>query len=147
MALPSPWATNTGSTPTERQARTGELTPPGMTCWARANSAWLAAMRESRSVRSAIGPSWDVDRARRGCGKPGASVRQLVAARGAPTRERRRPRSGLGVVALVGVVTLVRVVGLVGLGLLGGGDVLGGRLGRRGLVDPGVLLGIREPFD
>src|SRR5512143_1669706 len=35
-----------GVPPTARNARTGELTPPGITRWARSNSAWL---------RSAIG--------------------------------------------------------------------------------------------
>ncbi|GLC91581.1 hypothetical protein Tamer19_09890 [Cupriavidus sp. TA19] len=30
--------------PTERKARTGELTPPGMVCWARSKSCWLRDM-------------------------------------------------------------------------------------------------------
>src|SRR5258705_13765609 len=41
IADPSPCATNTGSTPTDRHARTGELTPPGITCFARWKIAWL----------------------------------------------------------------------------------------------------------
>src|SRR5580693_4824477 len=45
MWLPSPLATNTGSTPTERHARTGELTPPGMTCFARSK---ICAERDMR---------------------------------------------------------------------------------------------------
>src|SRR3990167_6253669 len=30
--------------PTARKARTGELTPPGITRWARSNKAWLVVM-------------------------------------------------------------------------------------------------------
>src|SRR5215471_6179675 len=33
-----------GVPPTERKARTGELTPPGMVCWARSKSCWLRDM-------------------------------------------------------------------------------------------------------
>ena len=33
-------ATKNGSPPTDLNARTGELTPPGISCWARANRAW-----------------------------------------------------------------------------------------------------------
>src|ERR1700733_5703656 len=47
MWLPSPLATNTGSTPTERHARTGELTPPGMTCFARSKISAERDMRET----------------------------------------------------------------------------------------------------
>jgi hypothetical protein len=34
----APWAdfVKNGAPPTERKARTGELTPPGINCWARA---------------------------------------------------------------------------------------------------------------
>ena len=35
---PSPRAMNRGVPPTPRKARTGELTPPGVTFWARAKS-------------------------------------------------------------------------------------------------------------
>src|ERR1051325_12066875 len=38
MLAPSARATKNGSPPTLRNARTGELTPPGMRCCARANS-------------------------------------------------------------------------------------------------------------
>src|SRR3569623_757583 len=38
---PSPCAMNTGSQPTLRHARTGELTPPGITRFARSKMAWL----------------------------------------------------------------------------------------------------------
>src|SRR5207249_7362757 len=50
MVAPSPWATNTGSTPTDRHARTGELTPPGMTCLARSKIAWLREIDIARRV-------------------------------------------------------------------------------------------------
>src|SRR6186713_975866 len=38
-----------GAPPTERKARTGELTPPGMSCWARAK-------RDSEAEGMKIGP-------------------------------------------------------------------------------------------
>src|SRR5215470_3353540 len=41
MREPRPLATNTGSAPTERHARTGELTPPGLTARARSKMDWL----------------------------------------------------------------------------------------------------------
>src|SRR5215468_1101907 len=37
MWAPSPRPMNSGSPPTERKARTGELTPPGIDFWARSN--------------------------------------------------------------------------------------------------------------
>src|SRR6185437_15935500 len=50
MWLPSPLATNTGSAPTDRHARTGELTPPGMTCFARSKIDWLRDMRATLAL-------------------------------------------------------------------------------------------------
>src|SRR6201996_901298 len=41
MYAPSPRAMKRGVPPTARNARTGELTPPGMTFWARSNNASL----------------------------------------------------------------------------------------------------------
>jgi hypothetical protein len=38
---PRPLVMNTGSTPTERHARTGEFTPPGMIARARSKMDWL----------------------------------------------------------------------------------------------------------
>src|SRR5436190_13574698 len=39
MREPWPRSMNLGTPPTPRKARTGELTPPGITFWARANQA------------------------------------------------------------------------------------------------------------
>src|SRR3954464_12136599 len=41
-SAPAPLATKMGSRPIERIARTGELTPPGSTAWARSNSSVLS---------------------------------------------------------------------------------------------------------
>src|SRR5215208_3552514 len=53
---PAPRAMNRGAPPTARNARTGELTPPGITSRARANSAALVAVVSAWSS-GAIGPS------------------------------------------------------------------------------------------
>src|SRR5262245_64663427 len=55
MWAPSPRRTNSGSPPTLRNARTGELTPPGMRCAARSNSARLRAPVELDDVTSLLG--------------------------------------------------------------------------------------------
>src|SRR5262249_3043842 len=60
IIAPSPCATNTGSTPTLRHARTGEFTPPGITCFARSKIAWLRWMpiaREPNADRLEPAPS------------------------------------------------------------------------------------------
>src|SRR5688572_28299829 len=41
---------NTGSPPTERHARTGEFTPPGMTPCARSKISWLRLIDIARTV-------------------------------------------------------------------------------------------------
>src|SRR5574344_1629246 len=47
--------TKNGAPPTERNARTGELTPPGMSCWARAKSdseeGMVTARSDARTLR------------------------------------------------------------------------------------------------
>jgi hypothetical protein len=55
---PAPFWKKQGVPPTERKARTGELTPPGMWRWARSNSCWL------REIMTLL-PEKDVDRRRR----------------------------------------------------------------------------------
>ena len=40
MRLPDPWAANTGVRPTDRNARTGLLTPPGIDRFARSKAAF-----------------------------------------------------------------------------------------------------------
>src|SRR5437868_6637976 len=62
MAEPSARAMKRGVPPTARKARTGELTPPGMTFWARAKSDSLLmrlSMHLARSRRLAfLGPAF-----------------------------------------------------------------------------------------
>src|SRR5262245_61184656 len=95
MTSPSPWATKIGSAPTERQARTGELTPPGMTFWARANSELLLAY-----VRVDIQPS--------------PSILERVAAAAARGRTSGATASGSLLLLAVAVLRLVAL----SLGLL-----------------------------
>src|SRR5262249_45803082 len=46
---PSPLLKKMGAPPTARKARTGEFTPPGMSCRALANSSWLRDWRTDPS--------------------------------------------------------------------------------------------------
>ncbi len=54
MYAPSPWTTKIGSAPTERHARTGELTPPGITACARSKMAWLRSVDIARTYTIVI---------------------------------------------------------------------------------------------
>ena len=71
MRHPSALRTNSGSQPTERQARTGELTPPGMRvlAWANRRADWsvfISLSESGRTVRCA------------GCGSFGNRVAQSL---------------------------------------------------------------------
>src|SRR5512140_1210636 len=53
MRAPSAWSTKKGSPPTPRKARTGEFTPPGISCCARWKSSALRSVFMSVSVLDA----------------------------------------------------------------------------------------------
>src|SRR4029079_1539828 len=78
---PRPLAMKTGSAPTERHARTGEFTPPGMIAFARSKMDWL------RGVDIAGEPSPE-SRAR------AAREQARVGPRGAHRRGRHHQRRG-----------------------------------------------------
>src|SRR6202795_1284644 len=66
---PRPWRMKSGVPPTARKARTGELTPPGMTCCERSNSARLRSY-----MRTCPGGILEESRERqRGCAHIGSA--------------------------------------------------------------------------
>src|SRR5574337_2004083 len=86
-----------GVPPTARNARTGELTPPGITRWARANSASLVVGTSVDTARRSLGLGLGTFGGRRGRGgfvlavlgrrrRPEEAVRDDVAHPGAESR-------------------------------------------------------------
>ena len=72
---PSARATKYGVPPTERNERTGEFTPPGMTRWARAKSSSLRVEVAAAAVEAIVGE-------RRRCRRPAGPARRAVSRRG-----------------------------------------------------------------
>src|SRR5687768_2765088 len=119
---------NTGSAPTDRQARTGEFTPPGMIALARSKISWLrfVVMGPERSPETAGAPP----AARRSDG--GLARFRIVGA-------------FVGRVVLGDILALV-LVELFLHAIVGHGVGVLDRLDRRALGDPRFLARIGEPL-